>query len=175
MDDPRYLPFEGTGAVSAWRLELTGRKNPNLMARLRDVAIDLKYTADQGGSTFANAVKGMLKPYPTAVLFSVAEDFPEEWEMFMKEEGNELTLPLTRDLFPNISGNKIASVLARYEMVKQGGLNMLLMCGNQTLTLRDSQLLLINNFSINSQGFKLKLIVQGERRNVKYIYLIAEA
>ena len=30
----------------------------------------------------------------------------------------------------------------------------------------------INNFSINSQGFKLKLIVQGERKNVKNIYLI---
>jgi hypothetical protein len=43
--DERYLPFEGTGAVSDWHLEIPIDSNPGLHQNLTDVVIELRYTA----------------------------------------------------------------------------------------------------------------------------------
>lgn len=44
FDDERYLPFEGTGAVSNWNLRFT-RPTPELLASLSDVIVRVSYTA----------------------------------------------------------------------------------------------------------------------------------
>lgn len=44
FDDERYLPFEGTGAVSNWNLRFT-RSTPELLASLSDVIVRVSYTA----------------------------------------------------------------------------------------------------------------------------------
>lgn len=44
FDDERYLPFEGTGAVSTWNLRFT-RCTPELLAALSDVIVRVSYTA----------------------------------------------------------------------------------------------------------------------------------
>nr|WP_314568382.1 neuraminidase-like domain-containing protein [uncultured Pseudomonas sp.] len=44
FDDERYLPFEGTGAVSSWNLRFT-RSTPELLASLSDVIVKVSYTA----------------------------------------------------------------------------------------------------------------------------------
>jgi Tc toxin complex TcA C-terminal TcB-binding domain/Neuraminidase-like domain len=41
LEDPRYLPFEGTGAISNWQLELIGNTNIN------NVIFHLEYTAEK--------------------------------------------------------------------------------------------------------------------------------
>lgn len=46
FDDPRYLPFEGTGAISNWNL-LINNKNIDI-STLTDVIIQVKYTALPG-------------------------------------------------------------------------------------------------------------------------------
>ncbi|MFI6803021.1 Tc toxin subunit A-related protein [Streptosporangium canum] len=107
-DDQRLLPFEGTGAVSRWRLE--ARRVP---AGLVDVAVTVRYTARDGGETFATAVRGMLKPYPAAILLDVESRFPEEWEAFLGD-GGELLLPITQNLFPGISGRQVTGIVAQY-------------------------------------------------------------
>ncbi len=43
--DERYLPFEGTGAISDWKLEMPQTANPGLLESLTDVIIKLRYTA----------------------------------------------------------------------------------------------------------------------------------
>ncbi len=43
--DDRYLPFEGTGAISTWQLEIPDDANPELLKNLTDVVIELRYTA----------------------------------------------------------------------------------------------------------------------------------
>ncbi|MEV4316133.1 hemopexin repeat-containing protein [Actinocrispum sp. NPDC049592] len=111
-DDTRYLPFEGTGAVSTWHLQLTGRKPTNL----RDVVITVRYTAEDGGQVFANAVKGMLKPYAAARFFDIATEFPDEWQEFVDGEGTSLTLPFTPDMFPGLARNEISGVYAHYTL-----------------------------------------------------------
>ena len=73
--DERYLPFEGTGAVSNWRLELNGKKGSYNPSDLLEVIIKFRYTAQQGGSRFANEVKGLLKPYNATSFFDMAYNF----------------------------------------------------------------------------------------------------
>src|SRR5213078_700221 len=55
--DERYLPFEGTGAVSTWRLEVNGVDGPLHRQTLSDVIITVRYTARTGGSVLAETAK----------------------------------------------------------------------------------------------------------------------
>lgn len=64
--DERYLPFEGTGAISKWHLNFP-RTNFNLEQRalldtLNDVIIQVHYTAVYGGNSFEAAVEKTLVP-----------------------------------------------------------------------------------------------------------------
>jgi len=61
--DERYLPFEGTGAVSDWQLKFPNVKSAEqqaLLQSLNDVIIQVHYTALYGGGTFEQAVSGTL-------------------------------------------------------------------------------------------------------------------
>ena len=61
FEDPRYLPFEGTGAVSSWKLEVSGQANPKILPTVTDVIIRLRYTAQDGGAAFKQAVRQLEK------------------------------------------------------------------------------------------------------------------
>lgn len=56
FNDPRYLPFEGTGVISSWTLSIPGVNNPNVLANLTDVIIRILYTAVPGSATYQQAV-----------------------------------------------------------------------------------------------------------------------
>lgn len=61
--DERYLPFEGTGAVSDWQISFpnaTSTQQQAVLQSLNDVIIQVHYTAAYGGSTFEQAVIGTL-------------------------------------------------------------------------------------------------------------------
>ncbi|ESA33674.1 virulence plasmid kda a protein [Leptolyngbya sp. Heron Island J] len=63
--DDRYFPFEGTGAVSNWHLEIPLENNPDLVQRiqnanvlaLEDVVIHIKYTSKFDRSEFRTQVQ----------------------------------------------------------------------------------------------------------------------
>ncbi|GAB1823866.1 Tc toxin subunit A-related protein [Herbidospora sp. RD11066] len=119
FDDERYLPFEGTGAVSTWKMEVTGRRAWDLF----DVTLLVKYTAEQGGDVFANAVRGMRKPYAAARYIDVAGEFPAEWEAFAN--GEDLVLPLSPEMFPDIVGVQLTGLYARYDLADWGSARLL--------------------------------------------------
>ncbi|MEZ1315456.1 neuraminidase-like domain-containing protein [Pseudomonas fluorescens] len=57
--DERYLPFEGTGAVSRWRLEFPRPKSPRqtkLIDTLTDIIVHVRYLAKIGGTAYTAAV-----------------------------------------------------------------------------------------------------------------------
>ena len=56
LADPRYLPFEGAGAISSWRLEMPAANNEISLAQVSDVVVHLRYTARDGGDTFKASV-----------------------------------------------------------------------------------------------------------------------
>ncbi|KPB34570.1 insecticidal toxin complex protein [Pseudomonas savastanoi pv. phaseolicola] len=71
FDDGRYLPFEGTGAISNWTLEFPdaevvkqfiGKDNK---AAVTDIQLHIVYTAAESGSQFASSIKQLLKEQET--------------------------------------------------------------------------------------------------------------
>ncbi|WP_421897040.1 interleukin-like EMT inducer domain-containing protein [Marinoscillum sp.] len=60
FNDERYLPFEGTGAVSSWQLDMPLDENQIDFSTISDVILKLRYTALQGSSSFKTFVKGQL-------------------------------------------------------------------------------------------------------------------
>ena len=69
FNDERYLPFEGTGAISTWKLEMPVKNDndPNGidLGNLSDLIIQINYTALPGNNVFASYVKSKIKT-PTA-------------------------------------------------------------------------------------------------------------
>jgi hypothetical protein len=63
FNDERYLPFEGTGAVSTWQLTFPrADKAPQkqILDTLNDVIIHVRYTAVDGGPTFTEHVSNLV-------------------------------------------------------------------------------------------------------------------
>jgi Tc toxin complex TcA C-terminal TcB-binding domain/Neuraminidase-like domain/Hemopexin len=171
FDDERYLPFENTGAVSTWRLELNGKRGAYRVNALRDVIINLKYSAEQGGSAFASAVKGLLKPYPTARFFDLAQEFPDQWAAFIDGETDELVIPLSRDLFPNMGSGKISGIFAHYDLAAPGSVSMVLN-GDNALILKEGKFLPTNGLSISGRGVEWMLTVSGDKQIINNVGLV---
>jgi hypothetical protein len=142
-DDDKYLPFEGTGAISTWRLELAGRSPEDLL----DVVVTVKYTARAGDTVFTNAVRGMLKPYVAARFFDVAGEFPAEWVQFLANGDPELRLPITQDLFPGMVSRQITGIYPKYQ-----GAGRFVLNGDSKLSLNDGQLLATPGLSLTGNG-----------------------
>ncbi len=118
--DERYLPFEGAGAISQWRLELPKETNRFDFGTISDVILHVRYTAKDGGAQLKReamaTVKGALTaapPLPSATpvplgpglrLFSARREFPTEWYRFLQQPVDAtpqtLTFDLTLDRFP---------------------------------------------------------------------------
>jgi hypothetical protein len=89
LRDERYLPFEGSGAVSAWRLELPAELPQFDHETISDVVLHLRYTAREGGQSLRTAaVAYITKTVKDAAatgavrLLSMRQDFPSEWARF---------------------------------------------------------------------------------------------
>jgi hypothetical protein len=52
LRDPRYLPFEGAGAISFWQLALPRGRNDIDITQITDVVLHVSYTALDGGAGF---------------------------------------------------------------------------------------------------------------------------
>ena len=63
--DNRYFPFEGTGLVSSWRLEIPHASNPDLLngslLDISDVLITIRYTAKSERGRFKTEVEKLLR------------------------------------------------------------------------------------------------------------------
>ena len=84
-NDERYLPFEGTGAVSTWKLELPKAANQFDYSSITDVVIKIQYNAYiNASSSFIEAVKKRdeVKQYTTHSALSLAQYAPNQWEQF---------------------------------------------------------------------------------------------
>ncbi len=110
--DERYLPFEGAGVISRWRVELPKDTNAFDLNTLTDVVLHLKYTAREGGEILANAAKKALSDSiadaegaPLMRLLSSRHEFPNEWARFLRPTdqnatSQKLTLDLSMERFP---------------------------------------------------------------------------
>lgn len=104
FEDERYLPFEGTGAISNWELKMPKATNRFDFDSITDVIITLNYTSLEGGPTIYNAVKETLTTFPGQRLFSLAQEFSSAWYQFMNpgSDATEQTLSfqMRANMFP---------------------------------------------------------------------------
>ena len=115
FNDPRYLPFEGAGAISSWRLELPSTIRPFDYATISDVVIHISYTARDGGldlqtevnADMLSAINQLNAPAEGGTmsrLISLRHDFPATWAQLFSGEANApqgCSLQLSKQDFPS--------------------------------------------------------------------------
>jgi hypothetical protein len=126
LRDERYLPFEGSGVVSEWQLQLPA--NPSNKEPLQfdydtisDVILHLRYTAREGGGLLKNGAIANLTTHieeaqavGSVRLFSIRHEFPTEWAKFKKltttTSTTELTLNLLSEHYPFWSQGRLEAI-----------------------------------------------------------------
>jgi len=118
--DQRYLPFEGAGAVSRWRLELPAVAQFDYRS-IADVEIQVQYTARDGGSAFRDAVSGWVADRIAEVvdaanetglvlLLSARTNFATAWERFLRpvegQVGAPMPIPVVPAQFPYVARSR---------------------------------------------------------------------
>lgn len=105
FNDERYLPFEGTGAVSDWQLDLPKASNQFNFEAISDVIISLKYNAFDGGAAFREKVINIsdgntrpLQDYSATKFVSLRQYDNSAWVKFLNQQNS--TVNLVRQLFP---------------------------------------------------------------------------
>jgi hypothetical protein len=117
--DERYLPFEGAGTVSTWRLDMPQECNTFDFETITDVIIRLNYTAREGGDilrrkAFAAAelparprqMPGQSLALPAQEhllrMFSAKHEFANDWYRFTHSTAAAPALPidLSQERFP---------------------------------------------------------------------------
>jgi hypothetical protein len=103
--DERYLPFEGAGAVSRWRIDLPKDCNAFDFDTISDVILRLSYTAREGGNLLKAKAKEAMnqaiadtEKAPLARLFSARHEFPTPWQQFLNPIATNANLTVNIDL-----------------------------------------------------------------------------
>ncbi|MBE9128304.1 MULTISPECIES: neuraminidase-like domain-containing protein [unclassified Coleofasciculus] len=106
--DERYLPFEGAGVISRWRLDMPKDCNAFDFDTISDVIIKLNYTAREGGKLLGDkakdALKGLQQTEGLWRMFSAKHEFPTQWYRFLhpsdEATAQSMRLDLTQERFP---------------------------------------------------------------------------
>ena len=112
--DEHFLPFEGAGAISTWRIQLQNEFRQFDYDTIADVVLHLKYTARDGGALLSQAAVKALKDaiknvddQPILRLFSMRREYASEWYRFLDApapaadaQDPTLTVSLAKNRFP---------------------------------------------------------------------------
>lgn len=127
LRDERYLPFENSGVVSEWQLQLPANPTKGELRQfdydtIADVILQIRYTAREGGELLRQgALEGLKETFNTAQgigsvrLFSLRHEFPGEWAKFQSQNPPanqlfELKLNLRPEHYPFWSNGRLNSV-----------------------------------------------------------------
>jgi hypothetical protein len=119
LHDERYLPFEGSGVVSTWRIDLPAATNAFDVAALDDVVMQIRYTARDGGDEFRKTRANT--PATGTWLVRASADQATAWYAFKNSPANASSQSLVVDLssFPYLPGGGSVSV-TNLEVLAQG-------------------------------------------------------
>ncbi len=153
FNDERYLPFEGTGAVSSWKLSMPKTTNPIDFNKLSDVIIQIKYTAKDGGSKFRSDVTHLdaMKTYPGNNCYIMAQNFSSQWYDFLNNPTGKKAQTLQFELIdttpPHVGNSKLASFY--FELQTPEGVNPVGNANFINLQLTDS---ITTGFNLDKNG-----------------------
>ncbi len=108
LRDERYLPFEGAGAISTWRLELANDIPQFDYETISDLIMHIRYTAREAGHLKSEAVKYVKESVlqisdKLLQLFCLNYDFSMEWYSFTSAASDavrKLDITVNEDRFP---------------------------------------------------------------------------
>ncbi|TVQ06948.1 MAG: hypothetical protein EA361_18945 [Bacteroidetes bacterium] len=129
--DERYLPFEGSGAISTWRLELSGKWGDVELPQfdfesISEVLLEVKYTARDGGERLKNAAVNNLQNALNELtrisdqngllrMISLSHEFFIEWSNFVASPSHTLHgISITREHFPILARSRQITVNAAH-------------------------------------------------------------
>jgi hypothetical protein len=109
--DERYIPFEGAGAISKWRIELPKDFRQFDYRTISDVVMHLRHTSVDGGdklrseaSTYVqdwiNDATELGKEEGLFALIDLKRDFPNEWRKAFGSTPPSMTLPNLSERLP---------------------------------------------------------------------------
>ena len=123
LRDERYLPFEGTGLISEWRLELPAELRQFDYETISDVIIHIRYTAREGGESLRggaidnlNTCIEQAQAVGSVRLLSIRHEFPTEWGRFKGVEIGPgtpvapLTIELREEHYPFWSYGRLEAI-----------------------------------------------------------------
>ena len=104
--DERYMPFEGAGAVSRWRLELPAAFRPFEYRSIHDVVLSIAYTAEYdgelrrrvetGNAAAERSLQQLLRNDGVAMVFSLRQEAPDALHRLLEgPEGVDVDFELT--------------------------------------------------------------------------------
>jgi hypothetical protein len=102
--DERYMPFEGAGAISSWKVELPSGFRQFDYQTISDVIVHISYTAQQDDSLRVQveknngAIATALKSTRLARLFGLRQEFPSVLNRLLH---SPINTPLTMSITPN--------------------------------------------------------------------------
>ncbi len=108
LKDERYLPFEGAGVISNWRLEIPNDIPQFDFDTITDVVLHIRYTAREAGHLKADAVTHVKEDILQSAgnllqLLTLNTDFAAEWNSFVTQNNDavrKLEINITKDRFP---------------------------------------------------------------------------
>src|SRR5260221_9253243 len=120
--DERYLPFEGAGAISDWKIELTGDEDLRQFnyATIADVILHINYTAREDAGLFKETAVTHLKDFltneadlstqPLIRMFSMRHEFSTQYHKFLfplvAGADQQLAVSLQKEHFPFFAKNR---------------------------------------------------------------------
>lgn len=116
LRDERFLPFENSGVVSTWRLELPSDFHQFDYDTISDIILHMRYTARQGGDQLRskavehiNTLVGAADTSDLVLLLSLKNDFPDNWHRFVTGD-TPFTAKVTRNYFPYITTGRSITI-----------------------------------------------------------------
>jgi hypothetical protein len=103
LQDPRYLPFEGRGAIARFRLTILSDVQFD-STTVSDAVLHIRYTAQEGGDTFRSDEKqaSAANADLPELLLSMRYDFPDEWNELTGATGTSVTVT-----FPSVPKERL--------------------------------------------------------------------
>lgn len=123
LRDERYLPFEGAGVISTWRIELPSEFHAFDYDTIADVVLHVRYTARYSDDlkTTATASGGILSAINSIKLeagktgmtrlFSLRQEFPTEWHQLINGTNPDSATANPSQVFP-ITKNRFSFLFA---------------------------------------------------------------
>ncbi len=125
LRDERFLPFEGAGIISSWKMELPDTFRQFDYDTISDVIMHINYTARPDSGLMKQKSIGELQEAVNEItrisgkkglarLFSIRHEFGNEWHNFLyptkHDDPHLLTLSIGREHFPFLFSDRIGNI-----------------------------------------------------------------